>query len=186
MSQIDRLWNNILWQLSVHFRHPWCIKKPDFTRQVITRTLSKINKRNSVCERILFDSTRGTGKSSVRPTSWCLRTELIASLERGVCSCAELRAVSCYRVWKEVSGDARDFNNMETRAVIKFFFFTRQGAERNLRNSDRNIRGNIHHRVLPSTTGWPSLNVVIFSPVMRLVLDDPKQWPSRRLLIKTS
>jgi hypothetical protein len=24
-------------------------------------------------------------------------------------------------------------------------------------------------------TGWPSLNVVIFSPVMRLVLDDPKQ-----------
>ena len=33
-------------------------------------------------------------------------------------------------------------------------------------------------------TGWPSLNVVIFSPVMRLVLDDTKQWPPRRLLIK--
>jgi len=26
-------------------------------------------------------------------------------------------------------------------------------------------------------TGWPSLNVVIFPPVMRLVLDNPKQWP---------
>ena len=27
-------------------------------------------------------------------------------------------------------GDARDFNNIETRAVIKFFFFSaRQGAE---------------------------------------------------------
>ena len=24
-------------------------------------------------------------------------------------------------------------------------------------------------------TGWPSLNVVIFRPVMRLVLNDPKQ-----------
>jgi len=27
----------------------------------------------------------------------------------------------------------------------------------------------------PSKTGWPSLNVVIFPPVMRIVLDDPKQ-----------
>ena len=36
--------------------------------------------------------------------------------------------------------DARDFNNIETRAVIKFFFFSaRQGAEGNSRNSDRNI-----------------------------------------------
>jgi len=30
----------------------------------------------------------------------------------------------------------------------------------------------MHHS--PSKTGWPSLNVVIFPPVMRLVLDDPK------------
>jgi hypothetical protein len=56
LSQIDQLWNKILWQLSVHFCHPWCIKKTDFTRQVLTRTLSKINKRNSVCERMV-DST---------------------------------------------------------------------------------------------------------------------------------
>ena len=34
--------------------------------------------------------------------------------------------------------DARDFNNIETRAVIKFFFL-RQGAEGNSRHSDRNI-----------------------------------------------
>jgi len=40
-----------------------------------------------------------------------------------------------------MSGDARDFNNMETRAVIKFFLFpARQGAEGNSRHSDRNIR----------------------------------------------
>jgi len=35
--------------------------------------------------------------------------------------------------------DARDFNNIETRAVIKFFFSARQGAEGNSRRSDRNI-----------------------------------------------
>jgi len=36
--------------------------------------------------------------------------------------------------------DARDFNNIETRAVIKFFFPpTRQDAEANSHHSDRNI-----------------------------------------------
>ena len=37
--------------------------------------------------------------------------------------------------------DVRDFNNIETRAVIKFFFFfpARQGAEANSRHCDRNI-----------------------------------------------
>jgi len=38
-------------------------------------------------------------------------------------------------------GDARDFNNMETRAVIKYFFFpARKGAKGNSRHSDRNMR----------------------------------------------
>jgi len=32
----------------------------------------------------------------------------------------------------------------------------------------------MHHRMPPSKTGWPSLNVVIFPPPMRLVLDDSK------------
>ena len=40
-----------------------------------------------------------------------------------------------------MSGDERDFNNIETRAVIKFFFLARQGAEGNSRHSERNIRG---------------------------------------------
>jgi hypothetical protein len=57
LSQIDRLWNKILRQLSVYFHHPRRIKQTDFTKQVIIRTLSKINKRNSVCERMLVDST---------------------------------------------------------------------------------------------------------------------------------
>jgi len=34
------------------------------------------------------------------------------------------------RMKGNMSGDARDFNNIETRAVIKFLFFpARQGAE---------------------------------------------------------
>ena len=40
-----------------------------------------------------------------------------------------------------MSGDARDFNNMQTRAVIKFFPPARQVAEGNSRHSDRNIKG---------------------------------------------
>ena len=32
----------------------------------------------------------------------------------------------------------------------------------------------MHHRMPPSKTGWPSLNVVIFQPGMHLVLDDPR------------
>ena len=44
------------------------------------------------------------------------------------------------RLKGSMSGDARDFNNIETRTVI--FFFARQGAEGNSRYSERNIRGN--------------------------------------------
>ena len=45
------------------------------------------------------------------------------------------------RLKGSMSGDARDFKNSETRAVIKFFFPARQGAEGNSHHSDRNIRG---------------------------------------------
>ena len=38
----------------------------------------------------------GAGKSLARPTSRFHRTESIVSLERGVCSCAELQVFSCY------------------------------------------------------------------------------------------
>ena len=70
--------------------------------------------------------------------------------------------------------DARDFTNIETRVVIKFFFL--QG---NLPMEIRVILTETLGEHAPSyatvKTGWPSLNVVIFPPVMRLVLDDPKQ-----------
>ena len=72
-----------------------------------------------------------------------------------------------------MSGYARDLNNMETRNVI--FFPARQGAEGNSRHSDGNFSAIctiVCHR---QKLGVRSLNVVIFPPVMRLILDDPKQ-----------
>jgi len=45
------------------------------------------------------------------------------------------------RLKGSMSGDERDFNNMETRAAIKFFFPASQGAQGNSRHSDRNIGG---------------------------------------------
>ena len=46
------------------------------------------------------------------------------------------------RLKGNMSGDARDFNNIETRAVIKFLPPpARQGAKGNSRHSERNIRG---------------------------------------------
>jgi hypothetical protein len=39
----------------------------------------------------------GADKSLARPTLRCRRTKSIVSLERGVCSCAELQVFSCYR-----------------------------------------------------------------------------------------
>jgi len=35
--------------------------------------------------------------------------------------------------------DAREFNKIQTRAVIAFLFPARQGAEGNSRHSDRNV-----------------------------------------------
>jgi len=50
--------------------------------------------------RIIYASLKllrgGAGKSLTRPTCRC-RTESIVSLEREVCSCAELQVFSCYR-----------------------------------------------------------------------------------------
>jgi len=73
-----------------------------------------------------------------------------------------------------MSGEARDFNNMEMQGVIKFFYL--QGkAPKEIHAILTETLGNMHYRMPPSKTGWASLNVVIFPPVMRLVLDDPKQ-----------
>jgi hypothetical protein len=58
--------------------------------------------RSVVVDLRLFMQVRGgVDKSLARPTSRCRRTESIVSLERGVCSCAELQVFFRYRGWKE-------------------------------------------------------------------------------------
>jgi len=75
-----------------------------------------------------------------------------------------------------MSGDARDFNNIETRAVIKFFFFLQGKEPKEIHAILKETLGeHAPHRMPASKTGWLNLNVVIFPHVLHRVLDDPKQ-----------
>ena len=64
----------------------------------------------------------GADKSSARPTSRCRRTESIVSLEREVCSCAELQVFSRYRGWKE-EGQATRMISTTSRGELSSSFF---------------------------------------------------------------
>ena len=67
-------------------------------------------------------------KFLVRPTSRCRETESIVSLERGASCSDELQVFFLLQRLKgSMSGDARDFNNIETLYVIKFFLFFLRG-----------------------------------------------------------
>ena len=79
-------------------------------------------------------------KSLTRTTSRCRWTESIVSLERAVCSCAELQDFSCYRGWKEACQATRAISTTSRRELLSLFFPARQGAEGNSRHSERNIR----------------------------------------------
>ena len=71
---------------------------------------------------------------------------------------------------ENMADDARDFNNMETRAVIKFSL---QGkASKEIHAIPIEILSERAPSYSTVKTGWPSLNVVIFPPVLRLVLED--------------
>jgi len=63
------------------------------------------------------------------------------SLERGVCSCAELKSFSCHRGGKEAFQSARAISTTLRSDLSLFFFPARQGAEENSRYSERDIRG---------------------------------------------
>ena len=85
----------------------------------------------------------GADKSLARHTSRCHRTESTVSLERRVCSCAELKVYTCYRGWKETC-QATHENSTTSRCELSSRIFlrpARQGAEGNSHHSDRNIRG---------------------------------------------
>jgi len=61
-------------------------------------------------------------KSLARPTFRCHRTELSVIGKRGLFMCRIVSIFLLQRLKGSMSGDARDFSNMEMRAVIKFFF----------------------------------------------------------------
>jgi len=64
----------------------------------------------------------GADKSLARPTSQCHRMESIVSLERGVCSCAELQVFSCYRGWKEACQATCVISTWRHKLSSSFFF----------------------------------------------------------------
>jgi len=74
-----------------------------------------------------------------------------------------------------MSGDARDFNNIETRAAINRFFFLQGKAPKEIHEILTETLGE-HAPSYATVKNWVAqVNVVIFPPLMRLVLDDPKQ-----------
>jgi len=64
----------------------------------------------------------GADESLAQPTFQCCRMELIVSLERGVCSCAELQVFSCYRAWNEACQATRVISTTWRRELSSFFF----------------------------------------------------------------
>ena len=82
-----------------------------------------------------------------------------------------------------MSGDARDFNNMETRALIKFFFL--QGkAPKEIHAILKETLGE-HAPAYATVKNWEAqFKRGDLSTCDAPRLDDPKHFPPRRLLIK--
>ena len=81
----------------------------------------------------------GPDKFFARPISLYRRKETIVSLERWVCSCAELQVFSRYRGWKKHVKRSAQFQQHGDTSCQPGIFSARQGAEGNSRHSDRNI-----------------------------------------------
>jgi len=77
------------------------------------------------CSSTIFPCTRGDADMSLaRPTSRCCRTESMVSLERRVCSCAELEVFSCYRGRKKACQATRAISTTSRRELSQRFFFS--------------------------------------------------------------
>jgi hypothetical protein len=61
-----------------------------------------------------------------------------------------------------MSGATRDFNNIETRALIKCFFFLQGKAPKDIHAILTETFEEHAPSMTPSKAGWPSLKVVIF------------------------
>ena len=84
------------------------------------------------------------------------------------------------RLKGSMSGDARDFNNIETRAVIKVSFFLQGKVPKEFHAILRETFEE-HAPSYATVKKWVThFNVVINPPDLRLLLDDTKQWLPRR------
>jgi len=113
------------------------------------------------CKVELFNLWGGADKSLARPTSRC-QMELIVSLVRGVCSCAELQVFSCYRGWKEACQVTGAISTTWRHKLTSSFFSCKARCRSKFTSLWQKHYGNMHHRMPASKTGWPSLNMVIF------------------------
>jgi len=125
--------------------------------------------------------TTGADKSLARTTSRCRRME---SLERGVCSCAEMQVFSYYRGRKEACQETRALSTTWRRELSSSYFSLQGKATKEI------------HAILiePLEENAPSYtsvkNKVVqfkrgdFSTCDSIVLQGPMHWPPRRLLIK--
>ena len=116
----------------------------------------------------------GADKSLARLNSRCRRTEFVVSLERWVCSCDELQDFSCYRGRKEACQATRGFQQHGDVSCHKFFSL--QGkAPKEIRAILTETLGE-HAPSYATIKNWVAqFKRGFFSPVLHLVLDDPKQ-----------
>jgi hypothetical protein len=91
------------------------------TKTLYTLLLSPIRATCPANLILLCSVTRTVGEgadnSLARPTSRCRRTELKVSLERGVCSCAELQVFCSHEGWKEARQVTRAISTTSRREL---------------------------------------------------------------------
>jgi len=96
------------------------------------------------------------------------------SLERGVCSCAEVFLVS--EAERERVRRRARFQRHGDASCHQDFFFARQGKAPKKIHAILTETLGVHAPSYATDQNWVAqFNVVIFSPVMRLILDDPKK-----------
>ena len=138
------------------------------------------------CLPVCYPKIRGGAEKSLAcPTSRCRRTESIVSLKTGVVHVPNCKSfIVTEPESKHVRRRARFQQHWDASCHQDVFPPCKARRRRKFTPFWKKHLGNMQLCMPPSKNGWPSLNVVIFPPVMRLVLDDPKHWPPRRLFNK--
>jgi len=131
-----------------------------------------------------FEIRVGADKSLASHNSRCRRTKSIVSLERGVCSLAELLDFNTYRCWRKHVRRRVLFQHHRDASFHQGFFFLQNKAP-------TEIHASVTERLGVYAPSYATVKIWVtqvkrgdFSPVLRLVLDDAKHWTPRRLLTK--